>query len=136
MKHECTENNLIHRHIVLGCIAVTLSIYVSTAAAEFYIDDTNIVWEINFDLCPDTLGLCTSTGWRDINNDLGCGPMPVYGTAVANTLSVTTFGNSTPDCETTHWRGNLPNDSTPIIGHWQNQNGQTGPFELQVTVNP
>jgi hypothetical protein len=97
-------------------------------------------WSISFPKCgPDLKGVTCVTGFRDVNNELGCGALPLDGTltydlmSVSWVLSVTAFDTS-GNCLASHWSAKSFLPRPDFHGYVSNDNGPFGPFDLKPCV--
>jgi len=112
---------------VVVCSAVAL-VFPSSASAVTVCDNFGREWDLAFSACPDAPGGMCVSGSRDIFNELGCGPFPVYGTFVKNVFSVTTLDDAVDACVSVSWRG--PYNGINVTGTWENEGPSTGAFTL------
>jgi hypothetical protein len=112
---------------VVVCSAVAL-LLPSTASAVLLCDNFGREWDVTFATCADAdAGKC-ATGFRDINDELGCGPLPVYGTLVSGVFSVAALDTPADTCVTVAWRGSY--DGVQVSGSFQSETLSTGSFTL------
>jgi hypothetical protein len=110
---------------VCGALALVLP---TSASAVLLCDDFGREWDITFANCADaTSGKCVS-GARDINDELGCGPAPVFGTFVKGVLSVVTLDDDADTCISVGWRGSY--NGVSVSGSFESEVLATGPFTL------
>src|SRR5688500_8941298 len=108
---------------VVVCSAVAL-VLPGSASAAAVCDNFGREWDITLTTCADAeTGKCAS-GSRDINDELGCGPSPVFGTLVSGVLSVSTLDDPDDTCVTVAWRGSY--NGVAVDGSFQSEGGGTG----------
>ena len=82
-------------------------------------------WDITLTNCADAnSGKCVD-GFRDIGNELGCGPLPVYGTFVNAVLSVVALDDDTDTCISVGWRGSY--NGVSVSGSFKSEVSRPGP---------
>ena len=112
---------------VVFCSAVALALP-SNASAVLLCDNFGREWDITLTNCSDAnSGKCVD-GFRDINNELGCGPRPVYGTFVNAVLSVAALDDPNDSCVTVGWRGSY--NGVSVSGSFKSELLATGSFTL------
>jgi hypothetical protein len=112
---------------VVVCSAVAL-VLPSSASAILLCDNFGREWELTPAVCADAdAGKCAD-GFRDINNELGCGVVPVFGTLVNGVLSVSALTDPDSGCITVAWRGSY--DGFDVDGSFRSEIGATGSFTL------
>jgi hypothetical protein len=112
---------------VVVCSAVALFLP-SSASALILCDNFGREWDVTLTTCADAdTGKCAN-GFRDINNELGCGPLPVFGTLVAGVLSVSALDTPDDTCVTVAWRGSY--DGVQVSGSFESELLATGSFTL------
>jgi hypothetical protein len=113
------------------CLAVAGGVEAATLCDNFGRE-----WTVNLVACSGWNAPLTQciTGARDINNELGCGPLRLDGTYVKflGVFSVTAYDTPSDACISTHWsgRGSLTSTSGNISGVVSNEGGTFGAFTL------
>ena len=136
---------LMRRMGVLALVAAVVAIP-STSGAIPACDNFGRNWEITLGpfggTYPGTLNL---SGNRDTDNELGCGPAPLFGAGVITAgssgapftvlWSMTTFDDEMDTCISVHWRGKSSSTSiTAISGDWQNEGPPSGTGTFTLTL--
>jgi hypothetical protein len=112
---------------VVVCSAVGL-VLPSSASAILLCDNFGREWELTLAPCADADSGKCADGFRDINDELGCGSVPVFGTLVNGVLSVSALTDPDSGCITVAWRGSY--DGFQVSGSFKSEIGATGAFTL------
>ncbi|GAX59661.1 ABC-type uncharacterized transport system, permease component [Candidatus Scalindua japonica] len=115
-------------------VSMVISIgFSGVATAGLWSDNFGRTWDINFGACSNPANVICVSGVRDINNDLGCGALPLDGTLTRGIsgrfiLSVTAFDNPDNGCISSHWNGVFGDGA--FTGDVSNELGPFGSFTL------